>query len=153
MTRKIDDLFHLVKRLDVPPNEGRAQPWCQNVKLYEAVKPSVPTQPTGPDHEGIDTSLLSSALQVARLLESSSYPRTGNESQANTEIRSSRQTLQAILDSHGRRGTNLDGGSPFARSLPPGMTFRDLPMPPMEKVLACMRMVQGAFIITITYPG
>jgi hypothetical protein len=147
ITQKLDDLVRLMQRLDVPPNQKRLQPSGKNIELHEAAKPLQPSQSSGPDHEGIDTSLLVSALRVANLLETAlDHRTTGVESRDIAEIRLSRQTLQAVLDSQGQR-SSLNESPPFPRSLPPGMTLRDLPMPPIEKVMACLRMVQGTSMV------
>lgn len=136
-----------MERLDVPPNQTLLQLSGKNTEVHEAAKSLRPSQSSGPRHEGIDTSLLVNALQVANLLETALGDQTTRvESRATAEIRLSRQTLQAVLDSQGRR-SSLNEGPPFARSLPPGMTLRDLPIPPIEKIMACLRTVQGMFMV------
>jgi hypothetical protein len=147
MSQKLDDLFRLVQRLDILSSQTRPQPNAESTESHDAAKASRPSQSAGPDQEGIDTSLLVNALQVASLLETAlDHQATGAESRATAEIRSSRQTLQAVLDSQGRR-SSFSEGPPFARSLAPGTTLRDLPMPPIEKIMACLRMVQGTFVV------
>lgn len=150
ITRKIDDLVQLVERLDAPSKDRPAESSGQNIQLNDAAKPSKHTHSSGPDFEGIDTSLLLHALQVAKLLKNAvDDGATGHESQPIAQLRSSSQILQAVLDPQ-RRVAGLNDGPPFARSLPPGMTLRDLPVPPLEKIMACLRMVQGTFMIKST---
>ncbi|KAF2019492.1 hypothetical protein BU24DRAFT_386428 [Aaosphaeria arxii CBS 175.79] len=154
ITQKIDDLVHLMKRLDTPPDGRLPQLSGKNIELYEVEKQFRPTQSSVTYHEGIDTSLFVNALQVAKLLETAlDHQITGDHSQATAEIRLSRQTLQTVLDSQGRRGTGPDEGPPFARTLPPGKTFRDLSIPPIEKAMACLRMVQDRNVITVPWLG
>lgn len=152
ITQRLDNLVHLVRQLDVPPNQRHLQPIGKE-DLHEATKPTRPSQPSSSDYEGIDTSLLVNALQVADFLVTAlDHQATGVESRATAEIRSSRQTLQAVLDSQCRRSSLIEG-PPFARCLPPGMTLRDLPMPPIEKVMECLRMIQGTFMVKWLLPS
>jgi hypothetical protein len=146
MSKKLDGLVRLVQRLNIPYSQTRLQPNAESTESHEAAKTSRPTQSANPDQEGIDTSLLVNALQVASFLE------TALDHQATAGIRSSRQTLQAVLDSQGRH-SSFSEGPPFASFLLPGTTLRDLPMPPIEKIMACLRMVQDRGITTAPWLG
>lgn len=114
-----------------------------NANLHATSKSSRPPQTSTPDHEGIDISLLLNVIQVADLLETAlDHEDTGDQSSAAADIRLSRQTLQDVLRSQSRH-SSLHEGPPFAKTLSPGMTLRDLPLPTIENVMACLRMVQG----------
>lgn len=147
IAQKLDDLSRLVQRLDTSPHQKRTGLREKNIESHETGKSLQISQSSGTHHEGIDTSLLVNALEVASFLETVLAQRdNGLESRVTADIRLSHQTLQAVLDSQGRH-SSLSEDLPFPRSLLPGMTLKDLPIPSMENVMACMRMLQGTFVV------
>jgi len=132
-----------VKRLEVRPDRDLSQLSTMNASLHATSKSSRPPQTSTADHEGIDISLLLNVIQVADLRGTAlDHADTGDQSSAAADIQLSRQTLQDVLRSQSRH-SSLHESPPFAKTLPPDMNLRDLPLPTIENVMACLRMVQG----------
>lgn len=105
-----------------------------------------PSRLAAAEHQGIDNSLFSYAISATKFLEEA-VKFDGGERASSTvlEMRSALDTLQAVVDSQKRRNVADEDAPPFPRTLPLGMTTRDLPVPPIDKVMACLRMAQGAY--------
>lgn len=104
------------------------------------------SRPTTAEYEGIDNSLFSHAISAAKCLEEAVKVDSGEQaSSAAREIRSALRTLQTALDSQKRRNVADEDAAPFPKALPLSATTRDLPVPPIDKVMACLRMAQGAY--------
>lgn len=93
----------------------------------------------------IDTSLFAQAIVATKFLEdivrADQDPRSRSVAH---EMSSVLETLQAVVESQRRRKEVHDTSPPFSRPLPPGTSTSDLPLPPIAKVMACLRMAQGA---------
>jgi hypothetical protein len=101
------------------------------------------------EHQGTDTSLLSHAISATKFLQEA-VRNDGNEQATviGLEIESALEILQAVAGSQGRRNRPEEDGPPFRTILAPGKITRDLPVPPIDKVMACLRMAQGAYAST-----
>lgn len=123
-----------------PSNSGR------NRNETYPVENSRRSRPTSAEHQGIDNSLFSYAISATKFLEEAVKLDSGERASSTVlEMRSALDTLQAVVDSQKRRNVAHEDGPPFPRTLPLGSTTRDLPVPPIDKVMACLRMVQGAY--------
>ncbi|KAI1073611.1 hypothetical protein F5B20DRAFT_498875 [Whalleya microplaca] len=58
------------------------------------------------------------------------------------ELTSILGVLRDVVDAQREETDTLEILYPLAKPLPPGLTFRNLPMPPIESALACLRMVK-----------
>ena len=59
------------------------------------------------------------------------------------EMTSALKSLGDIVESQQRRNNSYDASNPFSKTLPPGYTIRDLPLPPIGKIMACLRLAKG----------
>lgn len=104
------------------------------------------SRPTAAEYEGIDNSLFSHAISVTKFLEEAVEVDSGERASSTArEIRSALHTLQTALDSQKRRNLADEDAAPFPGTRPLSSTTRDLPVPPIDKVMACLRMAQGAY--------
>jgi hypothetical protein len=97
------------------------------------------------ENQAMESSLLSQAVVATTFLEEA-VRLSGEENTPETSkaLKAALETLQAVVKSQKRRSSPEEEGIPFVAPLPPGTTTRDLPVPPIDKVMACLRMAQGA---------
>ncbi|KAL1792257.1 hypothetical protein ACET3X_010008 [Alternaria dauci] len=153
INQKLDELTCLVQRLEVRPDRTFSKPGAMASDLHEVMRSSPSFQKSVPDHEGIDISLLVNVLQVADLLETALNNRNiGDQSSTVADIQSCRRTLQNALGSQSRRSSQNEG-PPFARSLLTGLIPREVPLPTIDKVMACLRMAQDHGTTTVPWLG
>ena len=132
-----------MQRLEVRPGRDLSQLSTMNADLHATSKSSRPPQTSTPDYEGIEISLLLNVIQVADLRGNAlDHADTGDPSSAAADIRLYRQTLQDVLRSQSRH-SSLHEGLPIAKTLPPDMNLRHLPLPTIENVMVCLKMVRG----------
>ncbi|KAL2672705.1 hypothetical protein Neosp_013419 [[Neocosmospora] mangrovei] len=58
------------------------------------------------------------------------------------EMTSALKSLGDIVETQQRRNNSYDASNPFSKTLPPGYTIRDLPLPPIGKIMACLRLAK-----------
>ncbi|KAJ3459660.1 hypothetical protein MRS44_015733 [Fusarium solani] len=59
-----------------------------------------------------------------------------------SEMTSALKSLGDIVEAQQRRNNSYDASNPFSKTLPPGYTIRDLPLPPTGKIMACLRLAK-----------
>lgn len=98
------------------------------------------------DHESIDNSLFSHAISAAKLIEEAVKADSSERASSTAlEMRSALDTLQLVVDAQKRRNATNEDGPLFPRSFPPNTPTRNPPIPPIDKIMACLRMAQGAY--------
>lgn len=102
------------------------------------------------EYEG-ESSLFSHAVFASRFLQNAINNAT------NTEVA---QEMEAVLDRlraavrHGKQQSDtLERQFPHAKTIPPGSTTRSLPLPPIDKVFACMRMAKECPQVAMLWLG
>ncbi|KAI8711931.1 Zn(2)-C6 fungal-type domain-containing protein [Fusarium sp. LHS14.1] len=58
------------------------------------------------------------------------------------EMASALKSLGDIVEAQQRRNNSYDASNPFSKTLPLGYTIRDLPLPPIGKIMACLRLAK-----------
>jgi hypothetical protein len=51
--------------------------------------------------------------------------------------------LRSTVDAQKQENETVEDSPPFSKPIPPDSSLRDLPMPSMERILACLRVAQG----------
>ncbi|KAH6962340.1 fungal-specific transcription factor domain-containing protein [Ilyonectria sp. MPI-CAGE-AT-0026] len=153
ISQKIDDLARLMEGSNNPIEKGPSHSGRNRNETYP-VENSRRSRPTAVEHQGIDNSLFSYAISATKFLEEA-VKFNGGERASSTvlEMRSALDTLQAVVDSQKRRNVADEAAPPFPGTLPLGITTRDLPVPPIDKVMACLRMAQDHAPIPMSWLG
>ena len=109
------------------------------------MKDNGPSQPSAAEHPSIDSTLFSHAISATEFVEEA-VKAENSERAVNTavETRSALETLQAVVNAQRRRNVTDKYAHPFPESIQFDKATRvGLPAPPLDKVMACLRMVQG----------
>ncbi|KAL4961197.1 putative C6 transcription factor [Aspergillus stella-maris] len=120
--------------LGTTPNQGRIPYTTDGGSLGEAQY-----TPSKAAYEG-ESSLFAHAVFANRFLENA-IETTTNAEVAN-EMRTVLDDLKAAIHSGNQSSDSIDKLYPLASAIPPGSTIRNLPLPPIEKVFACLRMAK-----------
>jgi hypothetical protein len=129
---------------DGPGEQGPSR-FLGNGKETHPVKDNGPSQLSAAEHPSIDSALFSHAISATEFVEEAVRAENGKRA-ANTaaEMRSALGTLQAVVNAQRRRNVADKYAPPFPETIPFDKATRDgLPAPPLDKVMACLRMVQG----------
>lgn len=144
ISQKIDDLARLMEGLS--PGRSPQTPSSNRDQTYQMPMEKVSRpKPSASENQAMESSLLSQAVVATTFLEEA-VRLSGEENTPETSkaLKAALETLQAVVNSQKRRSSPEEEGLPFVAPLPPGTTTRDLPVPPIDKVMACLRMAQGA---------
>ncbi|KAH7137478.1 hypothetical protein B0J13DRAFT_479092 [Dactylonectria estremocensis] len=152
ISRKIDDLTEMMSLLSQAKYNGAnlaspsgshpsARHWPSSAPTRNP-KTELHQQPMA-GGETIETSLFSQAVFAIRFLQTA----VANDpySQVASEMTSVVDALENIVETQRQHNSAHQGSNPFEKPLPPGLSSRDLPLPPLEKVMACLRMAHGRY--------
>jgi len=111
----------------------------QSVSLRASPKAPAPA-------EGIESALFAHFICSARAFETAvlNDPHSG----AADDIISALNTLRSTVNDQKQQNETLQGSRSFLQALPSGLSLRDLPIPPMDKTMACIRITQGASLFS-----
>lgn len=120
------------------PCSIQPSPSCSSVSGFNGEKG--PDDTLIPEYEG-ESSLFAHAVYATRFLQSavSNSP----PSKVSQEMNSVLDALWKAAEAQKQQTDTLENLYPNARPLPPGADLRNLPMPDINKALACLRMAQG----------
>ncbi|EEU41522.1 uncharacterized protein NECHADRAFT_11912, partial [Fusarium vanettenii 77-13-4] len=152
ISQKIDDLTDIMSRLShahpsigdtnstishPPPNPWppSTQPPRTNVQVYERGSHQSLTEA-----DAIEPSLFSQAVLATKFLQA--VLAHDIFSPVAPEMTSALKSLGDIVEAQQRRNNSYDTSNPFSKTLPPGYTIRDLPLPPIGKIMACLRLAK-----------
>jgi hypothetical protein len=102
------------------------------------------------EYEG-ESSLFAHAVFATRFLQNTIDNTTNPE--VASEMKAVLEGLRAAVRSGKQQSDALDRLYPNARPLPPGSTTRNLPLPPMDKVFACLRMARECPQVALLWLG
>ncbi|CAG7955618.1 unnamed protein product [Penicillium nalgiovense] len=87
--------------------------------------------------EGIESTLFSHVIFATRYLQTA----VENDPYSNVaaEMMSALDGLRSMVSAQNQQNETLEGSPPFSKALPPGLSFKDLPIPSMDRILACLR--------------
>jgi hypothetical protein len=69
-------------------------------------------------------------------------------SMAVDDITSALAALRSTINDQKQHNKTLEGSRSSLKALPSGLSFRDLPIPSMDKIMACIRITQGASLFS-----
>jgi hypothetical protein len=96
--------------------------------------------------EAIESALFAHVIWAARTLETAVM--NDPYSRAVDAITSALNTLRSTVNDQKQQNERLEGSRSFLKALPSGLSLRDLPIPSMDKVMACLRIAQGASLFS-----
>ncbi|OQE29192.1 hypothetical protein PENFLA_c004G09775 [Penicillium flavigenum] len=98
-----------------------------------AKRPHLPLQ----EAEGIESTLFSHVIFATRYLQT--VVENDPYSNVAAEMTSALDALRSMVSAQNQQNETLEGSPPFSKVLPPGLSFKDLPIPSMDRILACLR--------------
>lgn len=138
ISRKIDDLTEMMNRL------SQGQLGTITVPQPTRPEPGPETQREATSSRGtIEPSLFSQAVFATDFLQAA----VANDphSQIAGEMTSAIDALSNVIEAQKRHNDICEGSNPFDKPLPPGVSSKNLPLPNLDKVMACLRMAQGLY--------
>jgi hypothetical protein len=120
------------------PSSTQPSPSCSSISGFNGEKG--PDDTPVPEYEG-ESSLFAHAVYATRFLQSaiSNSP----PSKVSQEMNSVLDALWKAAEAQKQQTDTLENLYPNARPLPPGANLRNLPLPDINKALACLRVAQG----------
>ncbi|PKX88891.1 putative C6 transcription factor [Aspergillus novofumigatus IBT 16806] len=100
--------------------------------------------------EGIESALFAHVMCAARALETAVM--NDPFSRAVDDITSALTTLRSTVNDQKQHNETLEGSHSFLKALPSGLSLRDLPIPSMDKITACLRITQESSPREIYWP-
>lgn len=107
-----------------------------------------PPYSSKPEYEG-ESSLFAHAVFATKFLQNS--VRNNSSSEVALEMTSVLNALRGVIDAQKQESDTIENLYPNALPLPPGTSLRKLPMPSVEKAMACLRMAQDSTPIQILW--
>ncbi|KAH7133832.1 hypothetical protein EDB81DRAFT_805179 [Dactylonectria macrodidyma] len=161
ISRKIDDLTEMMSHLsqakfnsaDLASPSGlhpSARHWPSGQSSAQTQDPRTELRHQSiAGGETIETSIFSQAVFATRFLQTA----VANDphSQVASEMTSVVDALKNIVETQRQRNDSQQSSNPFEKPLPAGLSSRDLPLPPLDKVMACLRMAQEHSHINILW--
>ncbi|GFG03281.1 protein STB5 [Aspergillus udagawae] len=142
-----------------PSNSGLTTSAGSQLQLHPSLQPSEPRVAScdnnnagaRPRHqpldkgEGIESTLFAHVIFAARFLQTV----VANDPYSNVpaEMAAVLDNLQSTVNIQKQQNENLEDLPPFSKSLPLGHSFRDLPIPSMDRILACLRFAHGSYAL------
>lgn len=97
---------------------------------------------------GIESTLFAHVIFATRFLQTV----VANDAYSNVaaEMTSVLDALRSTVNVQKQQNETLEGSHPFSKALPPGLSSRDLPIPSMDRILACLRIAHGSYTLFVT---
>ncbi|KAL4885721.1 hypothetical protein BJY04DRAFT_213926 [Aspergillus karnatakaensis] len=149
MSKKIDDLSEMIRQM----TEGRFSsmdpralatmqppPHLQTFSGASQVRsnrPSPKKQPLLNETHGIESTLFSQVVSVTAFIQSA--VENDPDSIMVAEMSPVLDTLRSMVNGQKQENETSEGSRPFSKQLTPGTTTRDLPLPPLDRILAALR--------------
>lgn len=92
--------------------------------------------------EGIESALFTHAIYATRALETAVM--SDPYFRAVDDITSALNTLQSAVNDQEEQNQKLERSLSSPKALPSGHSLRDLPIPPVDRIMTCLRITQGA---------
>ncbi|KAI9370016.1 hypothetical protein BJX61DRAFT_535959 [Aspergillus egyptiacus] len=143
IANKVDELSEMMRSLSDERNHGSGcmistRPGSPSHSLLPSCtrrcrKPST-------DARGIESTMFAHVISMTKSLQAAVS--NARHSNVAVEMASVMDDLKRTVDSQKEQNEALESACPFSKPLPPGLTFRDLPIPPIDRIMACLRIAQ-----------
>ena len=108
-----------------------------------AKRPHLPPK----EAEGIESTLFSHVIFATRYLQA--IVENDPYSNVAAEMTSALDALRSMVSAQNQQNEILEGSPPFSKALPSGLSLKDLPIPHMDKILACLRIAYGSYALFV----
>lgn len=162
ISNKIDDLSEMMRQLsherssscDIPTSAGLQPPLHPSLRSSESPVASSDNKTGTRNHHqplaedgGIESTLFAHVIFATRFLQTV----VANDPYSNVaaEMTSVLDALRGTINVQKQHNEMLESSHPFSKALPPGLSFRDLPIPSMDRILACLRIAHGSYTLFV----
>ncbi|OQD87920.1 hypothetical protein PENSOL_c075G11179 [Penicillium solitum] len=152
ISNKIDDLSEMMRRLShersstsgLATSAGLQPPLHSSLRSSESRVAASDNKTGVRDHHqplaeagGIESTLFAHVIFATKFLQTV----VANDPYSNVaaDMTSVLDALRSTVNVQRKKNETLEGSPPFSKALPPGLSSRDLPMPSMNRILACLR--------------
>ena len=149
LSDKIDDLSEMMRRLthERPSNGGLSSSRLA-LPLHSSLQSGSNTngrsRPKPLDESrGIESTLFSHVIFATKFLQSTVS--TDPSSNVTAEMTLVLDALRSTVNIQKQQNDAIEGTPPFSKAIPPGFDLRDLPIPSMDRILACLRVAHGSY--------
>ncbi|KAJ0418637.1 hypothetical protein BJY00DRAFT_314788 [Aspergillus carlsbadensis] len=148
IANKIDELGGQMRRL----SDERHSFSTVRVQSPSSLQPSgcgLRPQPLD-QADGIEPNLFAHVTFAAEALQSA--VRGDPCSNGTVELTSALETLWSTVNLQKQQNEAMESCRPFPNVLPPGLTFKDLPIPSLDRIMACLRIAQESSPSQLYWP-
>ncbi|OJJ58392.1 hypothetical protein ASPSYDRAFT_90561 [Aspergillus sydowii CBS 593.65] len=155
ISNRIEDLYGIIGQLRDERRNGDSTLMAPTRSLapsytsFQYGGPHLFTNAPAPA-EGIESAMFTHVICAARALETAVM--TDPYSRAIDDITSALDTLRNAVNLQKQQNETLEGPFSFLKDSPSGLSLRDLPMPPLGKIMACLRITQESSPSEIYWP-
>ncbi|GKZ27795.1 hypothetical protein AbraCBS73388_005737 [Aspergillus brasiliensis] len=155
ISNRIEELYGIIGQLRDERRNGDstlmapAGSLAPSYTSLQSGSPQVLTNAPAPV-EGIEAALFIHVICAARALEIAVM--NDPYSQAIDDITSALNTLRSAVNVQKQHNETLERPLSFRKVLPSGLSLRDLPIPPLDKIMACLRITQERSPSEIYWP-
>ncbi|GKZ61867.1 hypothetical protein AnigIFM49718_008934 [Aspergillus niger] len=145
ISNRIEELYGIIGQLRDERRNGDstlmapAGSFAPSYTSPQTGSPQVLTNAPAPA-KGIETALFIHVICAARALETAVM--NDPYSRAIDDITSALNNLRSTVNVQKQQNETLEGPLSFLKTLPSGLSLRDLPIPPLDKIMACLRITQ-----------
>lgn len=162
ISNKIDDLSELMRKLSyerssnsgIATSAGLQPPSHSSLQSNESRVASSDSK-TGArgrhqcldEAGGIESTLFAHVIFATKFLQNA----VANDPYSNVaaEMTSVLDGLRSTVNVQKQHNETLEGSPPFSKALPPDLSSRDLPIPSMDRILACLRIAHGSYALFV----
>ncbi|KAL4904324.1 hypothetical protein BDW74DRAFT_185639 [Aspergillus multicolor] len=130
---KIDALSERMRRLDHGLLRSAEGPRAPVINITRGI--NVPAKK--PEAESIDSTLFAHVIQASKFIQAAVAE--DPHSEVGAEMSSVLDVLRNAVQVQQHQTETLEDSRPFSRDLPPGLPFKDLPIPPLDRIMAVLR--------------
>lgn len=162
ISNKIDDLSEMMRHLShersstsgLATSAGLQPPLHSSLRSSESRVAASDNKTGVRDHHqplaeagGIESTLFAHVIFATKFLQTV----VANDPYTNVaaDMTSVLDALRSTVNVQKQQNETLEGSPPFSKALPPGLSSRDLPMPSMNRILACLRIAHGSYALFV----
>lgn len=122
-----------------PPSRPHDNPRVPGGDRHAGIRRSPPLNET----ESIESTLFSHVIFATKFVQTA--VENDSSSSISVEMTQALDDLRNLINIQNQQNQTSERSNPFSKVLTPGMTFQDLPLPPLDQILACLRFAQGSY--------
>lgn len=162
ISNKIDDLSEMMRQLshERSSNTGFATSAGLQPPLHSPLRSSVSRDAASDNktgarnhHQplaeagGIESTLFAHVIFATRFLQTV----VANDPYSNVaaDMTSVLDALWSTINFQKQQNETLEASHPFSKALPSGLSLRDLPIPSLDRILACLRIAHGSYTLFV----